>query len=230
MAITGERPPRLEHGDRLTRREFERRRDAMPKRGKAELIEGIVHMPSPASPDSYASPSSDVIGWLEPYRAATTGVRGGHRGQLRLDADNMPQPDVFLFVHSKHGGQTRMDRDGHVVGAPELITEIVANSASYALFNKLDAYRRSGVREYLVWRVLDQAIDWFILRDGRYDRLAPDAGGLYKSEVFPGLWLDPAALLRGDLATVAQVQQQGLASTEHAAFVARLQERAARGG
>jgi len=64
------------------------------------------------------------------------------------------------------------------------------------------------VREYLVWRVLEQAVDWFVLRAGQYERLVPDAQGVLRSEVFPGLWL----------ATV----HHGLASPEHAAFVARL--------
>jgi hypothetical protein len=74
--------------------------------------------------------------------------------------------------------------------------------------------------------VLDQAIDWFILREGRYEPLLVDEAGLYKSEVLPGLWLDPAALLRGDLASVLQTLQQGLASPEHAAFVSQLQQKA----
>ena len=37
----------LENGDRLTRAEFERRYAAMPRLKKAELIEGIVYVPSP---------------------------------------------------------------------------------------------------------------------------------------------------------------------------------------
>src|SRR5207248_3131044 len=138
--------------------------------------------------------------------------------------------DAFLFIHPTHGGQTRIDRDGYVADAPELVTEIAASSASYDLHNKLNAYRRNGVREYVVWRVLDQAIDWFILRECNYDRLSPEASGIYKSEVFPGLWLDAAALLHGDLVAVMQVLQQGLASPDHAAFAARLQEQAAGGG
>src|SRR5207302_3112701 len=104
------------------------------------------------------------------------------------------------------------------------LAEVAASSASYDLHVKLDAYRRNEVREYVVWRVLDQAVDWFVLREGRYELLLVDEAGLYKSEVFPGLWLDPAALVRGDLASVLQALQQGLASPEHAAFVARLQQ------
>ena len=102
------------------------------------------------------------------------------------------------------------------------MAEVAASSASYDLHAKLRVYRRNGVREYIVWRVLDQEIDWFVLRAGQYERMSLDTEGLCRSEVFPGLWLDPAALLRGDLATVLAVVQRGLASPEHAAFVARL--------
>ena len=214
--------PPLENGDRLTRPEFERRYEAMPGLKKAELIEGVVYVPSPVSHTNHGGPHFDVIGWLGLYRMSTPGVEGGDNSSLRLDLDNMPQPDAFLMILASHGGQARIDADGYVAGAPELIAEVAASSVSYDLHDKLDAYRRNGVREYVVWRVLDQAIDWFILREGRYEPLLLDAAGLYKSEAFSGLWLDPAALLRGDLAAVAQVQQQGLASPEHAAFVARL--------
>src|SRR5207249_12279391 len=101
--------------------------------------------------------------------------------------------------------------------------EVSASSASFDLHTKLTVYRSSGVREYLVWRVLDQQFDWFVLRAGQFQLLAPDSEGLLRSEVFPGLWLDPSALLRGDMARVLAVVQDGLATTEHAAFVQRLQ-------
>jgi Uma2 family endonuclease len=114
-----------------------------------------------------------------------------------------------------------------VGGAPELIAQVTATSASYDLHDKLRAYQRNGVLEYVVWRVWDRAIDWFVLRDDRYVPLPLNPAGLYRSEVFPGLWLDPAALLRGDLAQVMAVLQQGLASPEHGDFVRRLQTAAA---
>ena len=103
-----------------------------------------------------------------------------------------------------------------------MIAEVAASSVSSDLHDKLNAYRRNGALEYVVWRVLDQAIDWFILREGKYERLAPDADGIYKSEVLPGLWLDAAALIAGDALRVAAVLRQGLGSAEHAAFVAEL--------
>jgi Uma2 family endonuclease len=220
--------PLLENGDRLTRAEFERRYDAMPELTKAELIEGVVYMPSPVSVD-HDGPHFDLITWLGTYRAATPGVRGGDNGSLRLDLDNMPQPDAYLMILPTHGGQARIGADRYVVGGPELIAEVAASSVSYDLHDKLKAYRRNEVREYVVWRVLDQVVDWFVLREGRYEPLLVDEAGLYKSEVFPGLWLDPTTLLRGDLASVLQTLQQGLASPEHAALVARLQQKAAGG-
>jgi hypothetical protein len=216
--------PPLQPGDRLTRPEFERRYDAMPEVKKAELIEGVVYMPSPVTVEEHGAPHFDLITWLGLYRATTPGVQGGDNSTLRLDWDNDPQPDGFLRILPEYGGQSRTSPDGYVEGAPELAAEIAASSVSYDLHDKLNAYRRNGVREYVVWRVWDKEIDWFVLRDGRYERLPLTPTGLHQSEVFPGLWLDPAALLRGDLAHVLQVLQQGLASPDHAAFKQRLQQ------
>ncbi|MCI0360572.1 MAG: Uma2 family endonuclease [Planctomycetaceae bacterium] len=215
--------PPLAAGDRLTRDEFERRYTAMPHVKKAELIEGVVYMPSPVSHEEHAAPHFDFITWLGVYRSMTPGVRGGDNGTLRLDLDNEPQPDGYLLVLPEFGGRAHMVA-GFVEGSPELVVEVSASSVSYDLHDKLNAYRRNGVQEYVVWRVWDRAIDWFVLRNGRYQLLALTADGYYVSEVFPGLWLEPAALLRGDLARVLAVLQQGLASPEHAAFVMRLRQ------
>ena len=215
------RIPALQTGDRLTRDEFERRYSAMQGVKKAELIEGVVYMPSPVCNEDHGAPHFDLIGWLFCYRMQTVGVQGGDNSTLRLDLDNEPQPDAFLRILPKAGGQTR-DEDGFIAGAPELVAEIAASSVSYDLHSKLNIYRRNGVREYLVWRTQDKAIDWFVLRGGQYDRLLPAVDGVVRSEIFPGLWLDPVALLSGDLAGVLEVARQGTGSPEHAAFVARL--------
>jgi Uma2 family endonuclease len=212
----------LENGDVLTRAEFERRYEAMPHLKKAELIEGVVYVPSPVRHRAHSYPHIHLTGWLVQYEASTPGVEAGDNGTVRLDLDNEPQPDALLFIDPACGGQARIDADDYIEGAPELVVEVASSSASYDLHVKLRVYRRNGVREYIVWRVLEQELDWFVLRAGQYARMSVDAEGLLKSEVFPGLWLDPAALLRGDLATVLAVVQRGLASPEHAAFVARL--------
>jgi hypothetical protein len=214
--------PPLENGDHLTREEFERRYDAMPELKKAELIEGIVYMPSPVRLVQHGGQHADLQTWLGVYRAETPGVRVGDNASIRLDLDNEPQPDALMMIEPGRGGQAAIDAGGYVVGGPELVAEVAADSASIDLNAKLRVYRRNGIREYIVWRVLEQAIDWFVLRGSQYDRLAR-TGGVLRSEVFPGLWLDDA-LLRQDLAGVLGVLQQGLASPEHAAFVAGLQQ------
>jgi Uma2 family endonuclease len=214
--------PELCAGDHLPRAEFERRYAAMPHVKKAELIEGVVYMPSPVTQKKHSGPHFDLIIWLGNYKLATPSVEGGDNGTVRLDLDNEPQPDAFLRVLPELGGQSRDDGD-YVGGPPELIAEVTASSVSYDLHEKLRAYQRNGVSEYVVWRVLDRAIDWFVLRNDRYEPMPLSAAGHYQSQVFPGLWLDPAALIRGDLAQVMAVLQQGLASPEHAEFVRRLQ-------
>jgi Uma2 family endonuclease len=219
--------PPLRDGDRLSRAEFERRYDAMPHLKKAELIDGVVYMPSPVTEGQHGGPHFDLIGWLAFYRTFTPGVIGGDNSSLRLQLDNEPQPDAYLRILPSHGGQSGTSAGGYVEGAPELVAEVAASSAPYDLGAKFHAYRRNQVREYVVWRVLDQAIDWFVLREDQYEPLPPGGDGLYRSVVFPGLWLDPAALVRGDLLAVFHVVQRGVATPEHADFVARLQQQAA---
>lgn len=218
------RIPELVAGDRLTRDEFERRYEAIPHVHKAELIEGVVYMPSPVRQGLHSRPHSDVVTWLGNYKAATPCVDTGDNGTVRLDLDNEPQPDAFLRLVT--GGGSTISSDDYVEGAPELIAEVTASTASYDLHDERNAYRRNGVREYVVVRTEDQAVDWFVLRQGRYEPLAAGTDGLLRSHAFPGLWLDPAALQRGDLARVLAVLVEGVASAEHAAFVASLRGRA----
>jgi Uma2 family endonuclease len=216
--------PPLENGDRLSRDEFERRYEAMPPGKKAELIEGVVHMPSPVTFEEHASPQFDLIGLFSVYRFSTPGVRGGDNATVRLDLDNEPQPDILLCIDPARGGQLRPTTGRYIEGAPELVVEIAASSVNVDLHAKLNAYRRNGVREYVVWRVWDGAIDWFVLRGGNYDHLAPGVDGVYRSEILPGLWLDARAVLRGDWQAALRAIQAGTASPEHAAFVQRLQQ------
>lgn len=214
--------PRLENGDRLTRAEFERRYDAMPGLKKAELIEGVVYVPSPVGFKRHGKQTRHVSTWLGHYEAATPGAEGGDNTTLRLDLDNEPQPDAFLRIGPEAGGQSSTSDDGYVVGAPELAVEVAASSVSYDLHDKLKVYRRSGVHEYIVWRVDDEVIDWLGSENGEYRRQEPDASGLHRSRIFPGLWLDSAALLRGDLARVLSALDEGMRTPEHRAFVQRL--------
>jgi Uma2 family endonuclease len=198
-----EHPPALESGDRLTREEFERRYEATPEKFKAELIEGVVYVASPVSLP-HGDAQYDLIGWMTAYTALHPEIGGSDNATVRLDVDNEPQPDVLL--RRKDGGTARVD-GSYLAGPPELIAEIAASSVSIDLHAKLNAYRRNGVQEYIVWRVQDHEIDWFSLERGAYVRLAADERGVIHSKVFPGLRLAVAAMLAGDVAAVLAEQQ-----------------------
>ena len=212
----------LESGDRLSRAEFERRYRAMPQLKKAELIEGVVYVASPVRVSRHGQPHSDIIGWLVAYRSATPSVMVCDNTTVRLDLDNEPQPDALLFIDEAKGGQSRISADDYIEGAPELIVEIAASSASYDLHDKLRAYRRNGVREYLVWLTQEKAFHWYVLRAGEYVQQAPDELGILYSQVFPGLQLAVEALLTGDMQRVLAVLQKGIVSETHRAFVQKL--------
>ena len=216
--------PPLENGDRLTRYEFERRYQVMIHIKKADLIEGVVYVGSPVRMANHGRPHSAIIGWLMVYKAATPGVDLGDNATVRLDADNEPQPDALLRIEPEVGGNSRISEDDYIEGSPELIAEIAASSASYDLNDKLNAYRRNGVKEYIVWQMYENRLDWFILKEGRYILLEADKSGIIRSETFPGLWLAVDALRKGNLAEVLTVLQQGLETNEHQNFALTLQQ------
>ena len=182
MSVLTSLKPVLESGDRLTREEFHRRYCARPNIW-TELVEGVVYVASPTRASLHGEPHASVIGWLTIYRAKRPGVHLYDNATVRLDARNEVQPDACLCRYEP--------------GGPRVSTD-----ASYDLHDKKEAYRRNGVREYVVWRVVDGAIDWFRLRAREYVRVEPDERGLIESEVFPGLRLDVARMLDGDVAGV----------------------------
>jgi Uma2 family endonuclease len=143
---------------------------------------------------------------------------------VRLDRDNETQPDAVLLIEESAGGQARLGSDD-VEGAPELVAEVAASSASIDLGDKKRAYRRNGVQEYIVWQVFDRKIDWFRLENDDYVSLLTNEQDIIRSEVFPSLWLDPSALLNGDMQEVLAVLQQGIRAEEHQRFVQRLGQR-----
>jgi len=214
--------PPLENGDRLSRWEFERRYHAMPDLKKAELIEGVVFMPSPLHFGQHAEPHALVMGWLVTYWAATPGVRVADNATLRLDADNEFQPDALLCLSEQASGHASVSEDDYLEGAPELVVEVAATSASKDMHDKRKVYRRMGVREYVVWLVREKRLLWWRLEEGEYRALEPDADGLLHSRVFPGLALNVQALLDRDVARVLAEQQRCLQTEAHQAFVEKL--------
>lgn len=216
--------PPLENGDRLSRHEFERRYEAMPHIQKAELVEGVVYVASPLRFESHAKPHGWIITWLGTYPISTPGAELGVEPTVRLDLDNEPQPDGVLFINSSSTRQAQLSADDYIEGAPELVVEIAASSAAYDLYDKKKAYRRNGVQEYIVWQIFENKLDWFYLSEGEYVPLEPDATGVVRSLIFPGLWLSVPALLSGNMVQVLAVLQEGLNSPEHAEFVKRLSQ------
>jgi Uma2 family endonuclease len=158
--------------------------------------------------------------WLGNYKVATPGVRMGDNPTVRLDLDNEPQPDAIVLIDANCGGRSLISVDGYVEGAPELVAEIAASSASKDLHDKKCAYRRNGIQEYIVWQVFESTVSWFSLHGGEYVSLTPDAAGI----VFPGLWLNVPALVSGDMQQVLAVLQAGINSPEHQAFVQQLRK------
>jgi len=211
--------------DRLTRPEFEQRYNGMPHLKKAELIEGSVYMPAALGFKSHGQPQAWIMGWLCVYEAATSGVELGDNPTIRLDLDNEPQPDAVLLISERAGGQSRLSEDDYIEGAPELIIEIAASSATIDLHDKKRAYRRNGVQEYVVWQVCERKLDWFYLQAGEYLGLPVDADGVIRSRLFPGLWLSISDLVAGNMAQVLAVLYEGLASSEHTEFVKLLSKR-----
>jgi Uma2 family endonuclease len=213
--------PLLENGDHLSRGEFERRYQAMPN-VSAELIEGVVYMSSPVRLKRHGKPHVLIVTWLGYYLSKTPGLENfADNATVRLDEDNEPQPDFFLALPASAGGKSKVTDDDYLEGAPDFIAEVAASSVNIDLHHKLNAYRRNGVREYLVWRILDRAVDWFVLREGKYEPI-PVNDGVQASAVFPGLWLDVSALLDGNLSALFAGVDRGTQTSEHAEFVKRL--------
>jgi Uma2 family endonuclease len=194
----------LRPGDRLSRAEFHRRYERSALK-KAELVEGVVHVPSPARLE-HGDAHLLVATWIGTYRARTPGTLAYSEATLVLDDENEVQPDAIL---ARTGGGLQARPDGYLTGAPDLVVEVALSSTSYDLGGKREVYRRHGVCEYLVLALGERRLHAFELRDGRH---VARSAGVWRSSVFPGLDLDVAAVLRGDAAGVLACLERGLGS------------------
>ena len=216
-------PPLIE-GDSLTSDEFLRRWEEMPDVRRAELIDGIVYMPSPVS-IGHSNYELFLGNWLGFYALATPGCRPAMEGTWLMGEGQTPQPDVVLLILPEYGGQSKVSGDsltGYYTGAPELIVEVAFSSYSRDFGAKKRLYERMGVREYLIAVPREKKLVSLGLTDNGFQPIAPGADGVFRSACFPGLWLDTAALWTLDLQQMNLFVQQGLATPEHAEFVARL--------
>jgi Uma2 family endonuclease len=211
----GNLPP-LEAGDALNQQTFHERYRQTPPHIKAELIGGTVYMPAAVGFD-HADVHGELMFWLKAYKSRTPGVRALDNATDILGHDSQPQPDASLIIE---GGQTRLNDERYVVGPPELVIEVASSSVSYDLHAKREDYERYGIGEYLVLLVWEKKPIWFVRESGKFVEQSSGPDGILRSRIFPGLWLDAAALLRGDTLRVEEVLKLGLATPEHAAFAA----------
>jgi len=210
---------RLITGEQMSREEFLRRWDALPGMKNAELIEGIVYVSSPVSAD-HGEVDIPLAAWLMNYSAATPGCKPGHNATWII-LESAPQPDLYLTILPAWGGQSRFE-ERFRSGAPDLAIEICVTSTEVDFGPKLGLYQRAGVREYITVELFTKRIVWRVLEDGSYRELAIEPDGSFRSRIFPGLWLHPSAFWTGDWPAINTLLQQGLASSEHAAFVRQL--------
>lgn len=234
--------PPLRDGDRMDADEFLRRYTADPVVYSAELLQGIVHITRwrefkdgkevivpPISADGHGKPHLRLSTWLGVYTASTPGIDALSPVTTILPSGTTGlEPDAVLRILPESGGTSTVGEDNFVHGVPELLAEISFTSGARDLGKKFDAYQADGVPEYLVWRTAEEEVHWFTLNRKKYVALEPHADGTLRSERFSGLWLDVPALLAGEMAKVLATLQQGLASPEHAAFVAKLQKAASK--
>lgn len=227
------RPPRttplpaLENGDQLDQQTFHARYAAMPEDCRAELIGGIVYMSSPQKvPHSKAQQL--VVRWLAEYAEATLGTDALMNNTQILGPDSEPEPDACLFIAPEYGGRVYVDDDEYLNGPPELIVEVSASTESIDLHRKKHDYLKAGVREYVVLALRMQQVFWFARQRGKYKEVALSPDGLFRSREFPGLWLDAEALLANHRRRVLGALEQGLATPEHAGFVAKLAKQASK--
>ena len=212
--------PPLVNGQHLDQPTFHERYEAMPDGTWAELVGGRVYMPSPVR-NEHGEHDDHVASWIVRYKRSAKGLRSGKNSTVILGHFGETQPDGHLRIPEELGGQTHIER-GFIVGAPELVVEIARTSRSYDLNGKKAEYAEAGVKEYIVVELDPDRVHWFIRRGDHFEDLSPGTDGIYRSEEFPGLWLDPDALLNEDLDRLSEVLEQGLATPEHAAFAAKL--------
>jgi len=219
--------PPLENGDRLDQKTFHARYEAMPDDCRAELIGGIVYMPSPQK-IPHSKVQRLVIRWLDEYAEVTPGTEALLNNTQILGPQSEPEPDACLFIAPEYGGRVYADKDDYLHGAPELIVEVSSSTESIDLHRKKQDYQQAGVSEYVVLALRMQQVFWFIRQRGKYKEVPLPADGIFRSRIFPGLWLDAEAILRCHRPGVLAALKRGLATAEHAAFVGKLAKQASK--
>jgi Uma2 family endonuclease len=219
---TGRPDGPLYNGDRRTQAEFHRLYETAPDDARFELVGGVVYMASPLR-RVHALYHADLSAALASYVRKTPGIELLDNATVILGEESEPQPDLLVRILSEFGGQSKENEDGYIEGAPELVAEIAHSTRAIDMHQKRTDYAQTGVKEYLVLCIAEPELHWFDFKSRR--AVEPDAGGIHRSRVFPGLWIDTPALLGRRSSRLQQMTKRGIASPEHATFVKRLQMR-----
>lgn len=213
-------PLPLENGDRLTQVEFHQRYATYPEDVKFELVGGEVFMASPLT-RGHGTYHPELSLVLTLYKAATPGVEVADNMTTILGEESEPQPDLILRLLTECRGQSHYNEKNYLVGAPELVAELAHSTRALDMHRKRDDYLAAGVQEYVVFCVEERELHWFHFPSRVKPK--PNRAGIWKSRVFPGLWVNAPALAKQDSAALVATVQQGLATQEHADFVASLE-------
>lgn len=211
----------LYNGDCMTRTQFHLAYGRMPNDYRAELIGGIVFEPSPLA-YSHGKNHIKLAYLFETYSRATPGTEVADNVSVFLSEEDEVQPDLVLRTIQKCGGKSRLTDDDYVEGAPELVAEVANSSRAIDLHLKKERYAAAGVLEYIVLCLRPKRLHWFDL-PGR-QMLKPDTDGIFRSVIFPGLWIHGDGLLKFDDEVTHAALQGGLQSPEHEKFVSRLKK------
>ncbi len=162
-----------------------------------------------------------MIGKL--FDLSTPGTEYLTEPSVLLGDQNEFRPDGVLRLREEFGGRCRLTAQRVFEGPPELVIEIANTSLNFDLNAKRRTYAANGVGEYIVVDLINQEFHWFDFQTG--EQLAPDGDAVCRVRCFPGFWISVEAVLQEDCAAALPILYAGLASPEHAAFVADLAAR-----
>ena len=135
-------PRTLVEGQRLDQPTFHALYEAMPPGTRAELIDGVVYLPSPVGL-AHGVAQVPVIVWLAYYAEKTPGVQVMDNATTILGWKSEPQPDGLLRILPECGGRT-WNQGGFVHGAPEFVVEVAKATRYVDLGPKLADYQQAG--------------------------------------------------------------------------------------
>ncbi len=220
--VTTDLEMELVDGATMSREHFMRAYEMYPDNTSFELIEGTVHMASPVS-NSHQRNEKLILRLFDRYELETEGVDYIHEQTLHLGEDTTVEPDVLVRLLEEYGGECVGTSDDYLAGPPLFVVEVSNSSLSFDLNRKRRAYARFGVLEYLVIDLVGRRFHWFDLSADEV--LTPDADGVCRLRNLPGCWLAVEPILNDDIKAALPTLHAGLASPEHAAFVADLAAR-----